>query len=189
LLVAHCPSPELRHFRTVRNGGSGASKFKVKRPAAGATSVDFRLSDVPGPREWQRGCWSGDEQVNLAGQQVLETGSRTAIWYDGELSPRLFPKQCCEEVVRDSGPSGRGLVRIGLEPSDQFDQVVGRQRFPCKKHLWICDQRRNGREIVQNIIGKRIVGAVEHMRPEEAPADRIAVGPRTRDPTGAHACE
>src|SRR6516225_1323149 len=57
----------------------------------------------------------------------------------------------------------------------------------CRKQDWISNQRRNWCEIVQNIIGKRIVGAIEHMGPEETEADRIAVGPRTRNPTRAHA--
>ena len=57
----------------------------------------------------------------------------------------------------------------------------------CRKQDWISNQRRNWCEIVQNIIGKRIVGAIEHMGPEETEADRIAVGPRTRNPTRADA--
>ena len=84
-----------------------------------------------------------------------------------------------------SGGALRGLVRVGLEPVDQFLEVVRRQGFPHDSELRIGRDQRDRLEIVQHVVWQLVDRAVDHMRAPMADTDRVAVGRGARDASDA----
>src|SRR5712671_2080943 len=75
------------------------------------------------------------------------------------MRPGFFLKEHSVEA-RTSRDAGSGcLVGIGLQPRDQFVQVLRRYSVPCKKNNWSRDQRRDGFEIIQQVVWQRIESA------------------------------
>jgi|SRR5712671_2483990 len=53
--------------------------------------------------------------------------------------------------------------------------------FLAKRTSGVYDQRRDGFEIIQQVVWQRIESAVQHMRAQETEVNRIAIGPRVSE--------
>ncbi len=123
-----------------------------------------------------KGCFKN--QVSLAGHQVLHCESAATIRHQGKTRPGFSLKTSQDELHTSRRDASGRLVGIGLQPGDQFIQIICRHRFPCKKKIRKRGKRRDGFEIIQHIVWKGIESAVQHMPAQETEVDCIAIGPR-----------
>src|SRR5215471_16811651 len=79
----------------------------------------------------------------------------------------------------------RCLIRVGLQPPDKFAQVLRWYRLPCDNQISKSRDQRDRLEIVQQVVLKRIQGAVPDVRVPGAEAQRVSVRPRAGDPADA----
>ena len=80
---------------------------------------------------------------------------------------------------RSCGPGGR-LVRVVLQPADQFVQLLRRQRRPADDELRAVPDQADRLEVVQDVVLQRIDGTVENMRSPVTDDDGVAVRRRAR---------
>src|SRR5262249_6908469 len=93
------------------------------------------------------------------------------------------------DVLRTSSASGSlcCLLRVGLEPSNQFPQVLCRQRVPGN------DKRRTGcnpaqrREIVDQVVWERVNCSVSDVATPLPDTDRVAIGSCAGNPANPNA--
>jgi len=129
-----------------------------------------------------------EHQIDLSADQILHGRSGASIRDERKARAREALEECAADACAGASGSLRGLAGVGLEPSDQLGQVIGWYGLACDDQLWIAGQERNRREIVQQAIGKREDGPVEHMGGPHSHAERIAVRSRahgTADPDRA----
>ena len=90
---------------------------------------------------------------------------------------------------RGAGARGslRGLVRVRLQPGDQFLQVVRRHSLLGDDQQRLAGQQRDRLEVVEQIVLQRVDRAVEHVRARIADAHRVAVGRCAHDAADADA--
>ncbi len=75
-----------------------------------------------------------------------------------------------------SGRALRRLVRVGLEPGNQFFQVACRQVLPRHDDIGIAGQTRDRFEIFQHVVRQRVDRSVHDVRRPVADADGVPVG-------------
>src|SRR5262249_30916421 len=95
---------------------------------------------------------------------------------------------CWEELWGDRGcaavPSRarRCLVRVRLQPRDQFHQVSCRHDFLGDDHHRIAREERDGFEILQEVVLKLVDRAVQDVSAPDADDKRISITSRASDP-------
>jgi hypothetical protein len=85
----------------------------------------------------------------------------------------------------DADSAQRCLVGILFQPGNQFGQVARRRCVLGEDHLRGGGDERYRLEIVQQVIGQRVDGAVDHIGAPVAKTDGGAVGRRASDPADA----
>jgi len=103
------------------------------------------------------------------------------------MSPRLFLEEQAGEmrVAAQAGGRLRRPVRVCFQPSDQLLQIVRRHRLLCDDELRRACEQRHRLEILQHVVIERVDSAVRHVRARAAVAERVAIGRRASNPTGA----
>ena len=76
----------------------------------------------------------------------------------------------------DAGDALRRLVGIGLEPGDQRLEVARRHALPRGHQQRAVREQRDGLEVGEEIVGKRVERADQHVRRQGAGDQRVAVG-------------
>ena len=132
------------------------------------------------------GC-NRHREVDLAGNDVLHRRSPAAIGHELEARAGFLLHEGAADVRRAAGARmpHRGLVRVRVQPGDEFLQIVRREIFSRDQDLRTIDHHRDRLEIVHHIKRQIEERAVEHMRAQAAEAQRVTVCGRARDPADA----
>jgi hypothetical protein len=128
-----------------------------------------------------------DDEIDLPGHQILQRRAGAAIRH--ELKTRAG-----DVLEIDAGDMGRGscarrsrrdLAVVGLDPANEFLEVVRRDGALADHDHRIAGQERDRIEIAQQIVLQRIDCAVDDMGTPVPDAERIAVGRSARDAADA----
>ena len=126
----------------------------------------------------------GNHDVDLAGHQILHGRCHAAIRH--ELKPGIAKllEQYPPDVPRAAGARGtRGcLMRVGLQPADKVAQILCGHGLLRSNEPRGNGRERNGFEIGDRIVGKRVNRGVDNLRGPGAVKERIAVAFRPGDP-------
>jgi hypothetical protein len=123
--------------------------------------------------------------VDLPGDQILQDRGTATIGHEAEAGAGFFLQKNAADVVRaaDAANTLGYLVRIGLQPSDEPLEVVGRHGVLGQEQIRSSSKQGHGLEICQQIIVERIDRAARDMRRVLAQAERVTVGRCAGDAT------
>ena len=135
--------------------------------------------------EWAMSAQAGQlaAQFEALEDDYLRERGRGALERDVlEFRAGLLVEQLRGELEHRRCAGVIGLVRVGLEPFDQFFEVRGRQRAPADQR-----KRRRGYECCRREISEHIeLHRIDHRGGDEVgprtDASGVAVGSRIRDP-------
>jgi hypothetical protein len=133
--------------------------------------------DLAGAVEGERLPGLRTRQIEMTGEQILHDRCNTAIRHELEFRAGVL-LQINQTELRAGACADRGaggLVGIGLQPGNQLFEVVRRQIAPPDQPELRRGERRDWRQVFQQIEGQRIERATADMRGPLAEADGVAV--------------
>jgi hypothetical protein len=119
----------------------------------------------------------GEHDVDLSAHQILGRLSAAAIMRELKVRAGNVLEQNAENMLGAADARGAGghLVRIGLQPTDQFLEVVRRQGLAADENQRAVGVKRNRREILLHVVGQIVQRCVHHVRRPDAQSERVAV--------------
>src|SRR5262249_26039278 len=119
-----------------------------------------------------------EHQVDLPGHQILHGQGGAAVGHELETRARLFLKEDAGDMRHGAGTcrACRRLVRVRLEPGNQFPQVLCGHAILGDDQLRIACDQYNRLEILQHVVLEGVACSVHDMRAEVAYDDGVAIG-------------
>src|ERR1700686_4841329 len=168
------------HTAIARMSAANATGSAWKLPPDSASRI--RL-DSAGAHQRQEIGRIINHYVDLPRKQVLHRRGCTAIRHKLIPRSRLFLEEDAGKMRRASYASGglRRLVRVRLQPSDEFLQVICRHLVLCNDQLGVARDQRNGFEICKHIVLERVDSTIHYVSAPMTDTDCVAIGRRARD--------
>src|SRR5262245_921492 len=161
------------------NGGDLGSRCET---FAGGDGISLYAAGLD-VAEGCNGLVEGD--VDVSARHVTDdVDGAGAVGNETKVSAGDLLEVDAAHVLARAGSPGtlRGFVRIGLEPGDQLLKVSGRQIVAGYEDVGIAGQKRNGRQILLEIVRQVHYGAVDDVGGPVADNDRVAVSWRPHYP-------